>query len=320
LLFVYRTEKLSFPTPPVITTLGNNDDACGDYQGDQPDSSTKTLGQMLAPLEPGARARQDAARIGSYVVPMPGAQRQDVIALDDIDWSSHFKTCGGGGSEAEAEATLQWLAATLAAERKAGRTALLIMHIPPGVDAFASAPSACPAPGAPFWTRPALDAFVALASRYRDVVKVALAGHTHMDDFRIVTDRGEPAMAVRISPAVTPLFGNRPGYTVFEYSRKTGDIEDYATYSLADRTKAGDDNAWTRLYTFNATYGYRDFTPETVFDLVNKIRTNAGAPRQSYEADFAAGGTSAITPNTWNTYSCAQTALAEPQYGACRCP
>ncbi len=318
LLFIYRTEKLSFPDTPLITALGNNDDACGDYQSDQPDATTTALSEMLAPLAPSAQARQDAARIGSYLTPMPQAVRQDIIALDDVDWSSHFKTCGGADGTVEAAATLQWLARTLAAERKAGRTAILIMHIPPGVDPFST--RACPATATPFWTRPALDGFVALVAKYRDVVKVAIAGHTHMNDFRVVTAEGEPVTAVRISPAVTPLFGNHASYTVFKYHRRSGVIEDYATWSLPNRAQAAEPSAWVNVDRFSATYGSPDFTPRTVFDLVSKIRAGDGALRKSYENHFAAGGTSAITSTNWNTYSCAQTALADPQFTACRCP
>ena len=320
LSFVYQTLARSFPDTSVITTLGNNDDACGDYRGDHPDPTTRAFGALLAPLGLSAPALRDAVRLGSYVAPMPHAAGRDIIALDDVSWSSGFKTCGGGDGAAEAQDTLQWLAQTLAAERAAGRTALLIMHIPPGIDAFGSAQAACPNPGQPFWSRPALDGFVALASKYRDVVKVAITGHTHMDEFRVVTDQGEPVTAVRISPAVTPLFGNNPSYTVFQYDRRGGAIKNYATYSVSSRAQAGDAAAWTRLYAFDSTYGYRDFTPRTVFELVNKTLTEDGQARKSYGDNFAAGGASAITSNTWTTFSCAQLVLADPQYTACRCP
>jgi hypothetical protein len=302
----------------VITALGNNDDACGDYQGDQPDATTKALGEMLAPLEASAAVRSDAERIGSYAVPMPHTARRDVIVLDDVDWTNHFKTCAGGDGAAEATATLQWLSRALAAERRAGRTALLIMHVPPGIDAFSS--KACPAPGAPFWTDSALDGFVRLASSYRDVVKVAITGHTHMDDFRVVTDRDRPALAVRISPAVTPLFGNHPSYTLFQYDLGDGDIDDYATYSVDNRAHAADPQAWKLLYRFDAQYGQHGFTPEHILALANTLRTDEGELSKAYEDNFAAGGRSSVTPANWLTYSCAQVVLAEPQYGACRCP
>jgi hypothetical protein len=318
LVFVYRSEKAAFPDTPVITTLGNNDDACGDYQGDQPDPTSKALAQMLVPVEASAAARDDAARIGSYVVPMPHTERRDVIVLADTDWSDHFKTCAGGDGAAQSAATLQWLAGTLAAERRAGRTALLVMHIPPGVNTFSS--KACPAPGRTFWTSAALDAFDHLASSYRDVLKVAIAGHTHMDDFRVVIDRDRPALAVRISPAVTPLFGNHPAYTLFEYDRAGGAIEDYATWSVDNRSHAADAHAWKLLYRFGAQYGYRGFTPENVLALAKTLRTDEGALKRAYENNFAAGGKSPVTDANWLTYSCAQVVLADPQFAACRCP
>jgi hypothetical protein len=318
LLFIYRNEKASFPDAPVITTLGNNDDACGDYQGDQPDATSKALAQMLVPVEASAAARDDAARIGSYVVPMPHAGRRDIIVLGDTDWSDHFKTCAGGDGAAQAAATLQWLARTLAAERRAGRTALLVMHIPPGINTFSS--KACPTPGRTFWTAAALDAFHRLASSYRDVLKVAIAGHTHMDDFRVITDGGRPALAVRISPAVTPLFGNRPAYTLFQYDRADGAVEDYATWSVDNRSHAADPQAWKLRYRFNAQYGQHGFTPENVLALAKTLRTDEGALKKAYENNFAAGGKSPVTDANWLTYSCAQVVLAEPQFAACRCP
>ena len=46
-------------------------------------------------------------------------------------------------------------------------------------------------------------------STYSNVVRLAFAGHTHMDDFR-VTAADPSLLPLRITPAVSPIYKNNP--------------------------------------------------------------------------------------------------------------
>ena len=111
----------------------------------------------------------------------------------------------------------------------------LLMHIPPGINSFNSAQVVL-AGGTPvaFWQPELTSRFLQLVQRHRRVLRMAFAGHTHMDDFRVIRTAGAPDLACKIAPAISPIYGNNPGYQVYEYVRKTGVVQDYRTYYLTN--------------------------------------------------------------------------------------
>jgi hypothetical protein len=51
-----------------------------------------------------------------------------------------------------------------------------------------------------------------VAEGYSNTIVASFAGHTHMDDFRLIGGReGRYAFAL-ITPAVSPIFGQNPGF------------------------------------------------------------------------------------------------------------
>jgi hypothetical protein len=63
---------------------------------------------------------------------------------------------------------------------------------------------------------------------------------THMDDFRVIRhDGGEPPLLCRIAPATSPIFGNNPGYQVYQFDRETGALRNYQPYYLTNLAGAG---------------------------------------------------------------------------------
>src|ERR1700745_2039440 len=54
-----------------------------------------------------------------------------------------------------------------------------------------------------------------------------------MDDFRVLSTSGStPPVGLRITPAISPIFGNDPAFSVLDYSVSTGAVSDIATYYL----------------------------------------------------------------------------------------
>ena len=152
-------------------------------------------------------------------------------------------------------ATLAWLEAELAAAKEAQERVWLLYHIPPGIDGYATLrQGACPGTMIPMWDQAYAGPFLALMRRYADTVAASFAGHTHMDDFRLIGDaEGRYGFAL-ITPAVSPIFGQNPAFRTVIYDA-AGGILDQTTYGLTNLPQAtaaagGVPPEWRAEYTF----------------------------------------------------------------------
>jgi hypothetical protein len=142
------------------------------------------------------------------------------------------------------------------------------------------------------------------------------SGHTHMDDFRVLTDsKGTPYLVDHITPAVSPVRNNNPGFQMFRYDRKTGKVLDMATY-FDDLTAAAP--TWGLEYTFNAAYGLDGYNGENLLKLSNSIFTNA-AIRKKYILYVPVSSTHEvpINANDWKYFCCAETQMDDVSYQTC---
>jgi hypothetical protein len=247
----------------------------------------------------------------------------DFVVLSDVFWSKNYHDAceQNGGDPGSAElAFLEW---TLYQAKLAGKTVSLVMHIPPGIDSYKSRNNSCPADITGFWQDAHARRFLTLVALYKDQLRLAFAGHTHMDDFRLISDAsGAPLLATRVTPAVSPLFGNNPAFTALLYSRTDASVADYATFYLANLAKAGPGVAaeWKLEYTFKAAYQAPGYDAASLAALAKRIKTDDTA-RASFMRYYAVESTqSAITPSNWNVFACAQTAMTPDAYQSCVCP
>jgi hypothetical protein len=131
----------------------------------------------------------------------------------------------------------------------------LLYHIPPGLDGYATLrQGSCPDTMIPMWDEAHAGAFFALLRRYADIVPASFAGHTHMDDFRLIGDAGGRYAFVLITPAVSPIFGQNPGFRIASYDDEGG-IVDQTTHGLANLPQAsfasgGAQPEWRTEYSF----------------------------------------------------------------------
>ncbi len=221
---------------------------------------------------------------------------------------------------------MAWLEWTLYRIKARGRTASLLMHIPPGIDSYKSSHSAgaCRDKVLPFLKQPYDRQFPALLERYKSILQDSWSGHTHMDDFRVVaTAAGEPILLTHITPAVSPVYRNNPAFGVVLYDRASGQPIDYATVYLTNLERAGrgEEARWAVEYSFKGAYGYQVLDPTTATELAKAIRSDP-AIRDDYIAFFPVK-TSAKDPpinqQNWRAFSCAQTELAPEAFADCYC-
>jgi sphingomyelin phosphodiesterase acid-like 3 len=145
-----------------------------------------------------------------------------------------------------------------------------------------------------------------------------------MDDFRLVsTDAGEPVLLTHITPAISPIFQNNPGFGLVLYDRRSGDLIDYATVYLTNLEAAGRGEAakWAIEYTFRDAYGHTAYDPDTATRLAQSIRNDA-AMRDDYITFYPVTTSSTNPPinqQNWKAFACAQTELGVEAFAACFC-
>ena len=307
---------------PLIYAPGNNDAVCGDYKVAPHSAMLAQIARDLPVLRRHPEARRDFAVGGFYVVPHPRVPKHDIIALNSIFWSIKYQDdCNKSGGD-PGPAELDWLAWTLYREKAAGRTATLAMHIPPGINAYTSSKQACPQTGTSFWRSDVTTRFRTLVDEYRSVLTASYAGHTHMDDFRVLPDQnGAPLLATRITPAVSPIFGNNPAFAVMLYDRSNAFVRDSAIVYLTNLDTGGRKAPakWQPEYDFARTYGVKSYTAASVAALARRIAGNASAA-QSYMTFYPVKAPTPINAGNLKAYACAQTSPTPAAYAACRCP
>jgi sphingomyelin phosphodiesterase acid-like 3 len=334
LVFVNNSLRAAFRAP-ILAAVGNNDSDCGDYNLRPNSPMLAAMGASLPLVAADPQALKDLSATGSYKVPHPAIAGRDVIALDDVplvpaatkqwaaqNWASTTNNfpCATPPSPID---PIGWLTSALDSARAAKRTVTLILHIPPGVDNYNASRQPCPN-GAPLMLDTSANAqLVGLLRGYRDVIHDVYAGHTHMDDFRVLLDgAGAGVLPVRIGPSVSPYFGNVPSFAAFDYDRAKGNAFDYAVRTVQPAAAGPAKSSWPLEYRFTSAYGLGDWGAAGLGALAGKIRSDAAVRTifgNFYESSPALNP---LTPPgaNWLAYACAETALLPGDYSACTCP
>ncbi len=215
---------------PVVYTVGNNDQDCGDYKL-QPDGpflkDSEPTVQMLAQVDNAAMKSWDS--LGSFARKNPLAGHQRIIVVNSNFWSSRYvNACGDKGSD-PGTAELSWLGQQLADAQKHHDKVWLVYHIPPGMDGHSSAMTG---KVVSFWKAQYSEGFGKLLDEYQSTVELNLAGHTHLDDFRLLKT-AQATFVVLINPGLSPNINQNPAFRLFSvdgHGRVTGET----TYFAAD--------------------------------------------------------------------------------------
>jgi sphingomyelin phosphodiesterase acid-like 3 len=152
-------------------------------------------------------------------------------------------------------------------------------------------------------------------STYSDVVWLALAGHVHMDDFRVVA-ANPPSLPLRITPSVSPIFKNDPAFSIMTYSLTTASVSDIATFFLSLSSQIP---SWSKEYQFSSAYGVGSFSAANLSTIVAAIRSGDGSTRTTFEHNYAVSTPSPIHGSNFSFYSCAQSYFSAVSYSDCVC-
>jgi hypothetical protein len=319
--FVAGRIRHYFPSAPLISTMGNNDSVCGDYTAARGTVYLGSLGKIWAKAAGNPAAFTDFSYGGYYHMPHPTVENLRIIVLNSVLWSDKYGDDCGFPQENPGAAQMDWLTWQLYSLKQQKKKALLLMHVPPGINAFTTARASAPYYGdiESFWLPEFNEQFQGLVETYAEVLRYAFAGHNHSDDFRLNYASGSPALLSRIVPAVSPVFGNNPAFVKYTYSPATGEIGDYLVCraDVPEEKSSAFDPSWKPEYNFAATYNQPAFTPAS-FNALAKRLLEEPAVRQKYMQYNKVSSTKhPLKEDQWYFYCCSLGNPAEESYIKC---
>jgi sphingomyelin phosphodiesterase acid-like 3 len=336
----------AFPGVPVYFAFGNNDSGCSDYRED-PNSLFLRSGARAVAASTKSRTNRYAilsgfSQLGDYNVALPKPmQHTRLIVLQDLFESKKYAGCHGEpnppGKTAPAALQVAWLRSQLAAARKAHQHVWIMAHIPPGIDAYSTFTKSRNVCGgdAPE-TFLGSEAFADTLAEFPDVIRLALFGHTHMDEMRVYAS-AHGIIPGKLVPSISPVNGNNPAFTVAQVEPNSATLKDYTVYTADNHT--GIKTTWAREYTFSSTYGSNDLSGESLQKLVaGFVADKDGSAANSLEyqhfyfassADAADSGIASATRGgikaaalhaVWPGYACSLSQDRTAGFHDCMCP
>ena len=301
---IERSFARAFPKAQFLIAMGNNDDPCGDYSTAPNSRYLRRVAQIWAPLvDRGGAApgfQRAFSHAGYYTARLPGAGLRAVV-LDSVYWSILYRPCGSGGRSAAAQ-QMAWLRATLA--DAGGAHTVLIMHIPPGIDATSTLITHRFLL-VPFLRTGEANQLAGAVAANRARVPLLIAGHLHQNDFRLVG--GAPML---IASSVSPVYNNNPSFLRLDMDAD-GTLHDYRLYGYDI-----DAGTWSQIADFDRAYGVSGFTADALAAAHQRIANDSDVREAWANATAAGSRSSRVDRGNWKAYWCAQTDTGAG-YAAC---
>jgi sphingomyelin phosphodiesterase acid-like 3 len=342
--YIASTLRQALPAVPVYISMGNNDSGCTDYQLDPTHDRFLT---HIAPIVAAALSARtphsdrtaveaEFAATGNYTVPLAGVPNTTLIVLDDLYLAPNYAQCGGKPDPAPAAAQIEWLDRQLASARLHRQHVWVMGHIPPGVNLYATArklTNVCTG-GKPQMFLGS-EALAEVLARNADIIRLALFGHTHSDEMRLLAPEAPaegsvaspqqpatapPGVPLKVVASITPVNGNRPTFTLAAIRPATATFIDYTVIEASNTT--GIDTAWAPEYTYSSTYHQPAFDSASLRTLISGFQSDPSAhtdASRAYLRNYFPGDLSAILQLVWPQYACSLSHDSAAAFTACSC-
>jgi hypothetical protein len=280
--FFMNQLKSSAGDLPILFTLGNNDSYTNYAVESSFLSNTADHSTFL-----------NTFLVGGYYNASPPGKNLTVISLNTILWMQ---------TSDAAAAQLDWFDAKLAEARAAGNKVWLLMHVPPGADIYKTATlvdnNGHLASAQMMWLPDYQASFLQILAKYPGIITFTLAGHTHMDEFRIVSSSN----VLDITPGISPRSGNNPAFKIFTVLNSTFEPTDYRSLNYDLATMPGQFNSY---YTFWSAYLLPGLLDNSLTQLFPELVTN-NAKQTFYRSSYTSGYNTfnPITHTNWPVYWC----------------
>ncbi|MGB7549627.1 MAG: metallophosphoesterase [Terracidiphilus sp.] len=300
--FVTQQIRAAAGDVPVFFAVGN----CDSYTGYGPDSTflASTADFFYSQLLNGSADHQAflaSFTAGGYYSAEPVGTNLMVIGLNTIEFSPLVQNPDGSENDAAAvDAELAWFDTQLASAQAAGKRVWLLMHAPPGADEGTTARSVDDAghlaSATMMWEPNYQATFMRTIAKYPGVIALTLAGHTHMDEYRIMS----AGNVVNIIPGISPVFGNDPAFKVFVMDSASLAPVDYSSFNYDLGAMS---NGFSNYYRFSDAYPSNGYVGSSLESLCTALVAN-NALQSLYRGYFYSGNNAVnlITDTNWPVY------------------
>jgi sphingomyelin phosphodiesterase acid-like 3 len=327
-VFVMKQVESTFAEVPVYLALGNNDSRCNHNRLDVHDEYLKATGQAVIDglVGIGEAERKQALdtyeSAGYYAVTMAAPmEKTRLLVVDDIYMMSKFATCEADDTDhTGADEQMAWLTKQMDEAQQHGERVWVLGHLPPTVNpksSLAMGGALC-AKGSPesFLSS---DALTNALTAHADVVRLAVFGHTHLDELHLLGEKGSE-VPVKVVGSISSVDGNTPSFTVAGVAPASATLVDYAVYDASNITGAG--TTWAREYDFKGTYHEPNFSAKSLDDLIGRFRadsTGASAESLAYQRNYLNGFPINRMGPFWQSFVCSLDHSTAEGFKACVC-
>jgi len=307
---------------PVLFVLGNNDAYAGDYllvpDGAYLADTSDLFYQTLLLGETDQEEFNNTYRTGGYYQAQPPSSEVLFVCLNSVMFSVHWSAEGG---EEAAMRQLNWLEETLENARQQGKKVWMIMHVPPGASVYSTVSKYMDDTGqisdaAMMWKTSYQERFLEIIRPYGDTIEACFAGHTHMDEYRILfyESDGSPEPVLVIS-AISPQFGNNPAFKVFTADQLNWELQDYHSVAYPFQNQ---DSVYESLYSFSDAYQLHGPLNSDLVELFPQLSEDEALKTNYihfYYSDHDASNP--INETRWPAYLCAVGNMDKTAYMTC---
>lgn len=306
--FVALQLKQRAPGKPVFIALGNNDDTCGDYAIQPEGSFLQDTVQAVGDLA-GLANTDSYLKLGSYSTSNPAVKHQRIIVLNTVVLSPRYSDrCGQSAVDVGAQ-LFDWLAKELALAKTHHEKVWLVYHVPPGIDAFATTHPKAPGAITLLWKETYVAKFQSLLNEYSPVVVANLAGHVHVDDFRLIGNH-----VVIIAPPVSPITGQNPTFRTVTFDSHS-ELKDQTTYYLKGLTET--EHSWVLEYDFAKEWHLKGLTYKNYSALFARLGTSPEVTTRWMSLYSASHVANSLNLTTARSYFCTVGNISTQAYQSC---
>jgi sphingomyelin phosphodiesterase acid-like 3 len=298
----------AFPRAQFVMALGNEDSPCGDYAMPPNSAFLRAAAAAWAPLVNRRGAAPDFVRTfsrdGFYTarLPLPGIR---AVVVDNAFWSPLYRDACDLRTD-PTPASFDELRGALSPAGTQRRW--LVMHIPPGIDAGSTMYLVHHLAIVPFMRPSPRDAVLALIADPARRIEVVVTGHVHRLAYRIVDRTDGAHVPLLISPAVSPILGNRPSFLTAEVG-SDGVIRSLEEHTLVHRH-------WRDLGGLG-TLGVSEFSGAALVNLQRRLERDPGL-REKFATLYSGDARYPdMYGDLWRPYVCAATAFNSTAFRDC---
>eukprot|EP01104_Vermistella_antarctica_P013191 TRINITY_DN3961_c0_g5_i1.p1 TRINITY_DN3961_c0_g5~~TRINITY_DN3961_c0_g5_i1.p1 ORF type:complete len:651 (-),score=127.71 TRINITY_DN3961_c0_g5_i1:55-1914(-) len=246
----------------ILPSIGNND-LVDDYTLPVNDTSWfQSLLEIWGPLFD-EKQTNDFANGGYYSARPRNGLR--IIVLNTVYYSTRHTPPSG---EADPRGQFDWLTKELKKAAVENEAVYIAGHIPPTTVLYQNTT---------LWNDTYAETYFEIIANYGRPIKGQMFGHTHSDEFRVITSptTGELVSAMLIAGAISPVTIENPTFRVMMYNTSTMGLLDYDEYFAdLDESNMNGNVTFQLEYEFQQAYQEANLNSTSMADVYRKLTTD----------------------------------------------